>query len=249
MFPGSPVNYESISFRNFRFTRIKVDFAYIPAGTFFIGSKESSYEFEKESPQHKVTITKPFLMQQTEVNQNLWFAVMGTDPSNYKHSYGPVENVSWYDAVEFCNALSSIASLPPAYTINGTDVEFDPQSTGYRLPTESEWEYACTIGGTAPRHVDEREVSWHGESTSQSDIPRNRNQWNLYNMIGNVSEWTNDWYSKYDEVSKQDPTGPEEGKQKVVRGGRHWYLRATYRQDFSPKYKSFDIGFRVCRTF
>ncbi len=139
--------------------------ALIPAGTFCMGSPESEVERYDDETQHKVTISKDFWMSQYEVTQAEWEAVIGNNPSYSQGANLPVEQVSWYDAIEYCNKLSEKEGLTPAYRIdkgrndpnneNKHDVvrwlvTWDREANGYRLPTEAEWEYACRAGTTTP---------------------------------------------------------------------------------------------------
>ncbi|GHU21324.1 hypothetical protein FACS1894172_14560 [Spirochaetia bacterium] len=140
------------------------NFARIPGGTFTMGSPESEPDRNDNEVQHKVTVSS-FSMSKYEVTQKEWVEVMGNNPSYFKGDSLPVENVSWYDAIEYCNARSQEEGLTPAYTINkslkdsnntnSSDglkwvVTWDRNANGYRLPTEAEWEYACRAGTPTP---------------------------------------------------------------------------------------------------
>jgi formylglycine-generating enzyme required for sulfatase activity len=130
---------------------------WIEPGTFMMGSPLTEPQsWEAEIP-HQVTLTQGFYIGKYEVTQGQYKAVMGYNPSwfnneGYEDDWEnyPVDYVNWYDAVEFCNKLSEMQGLTPAYTIDGTDVEIDWDASGYRLPTEAEWEYACRAGTTGP---------------------------------------------------------------------------------------------------
>jgi len=166
----------------------------IPGGTFMMGSpKNEGYDYEK--PQHKVTV-KPFLMGKYPITQAQWNAVMGKNPSHYKGDNRPVENVSWHDCVEFCKRL------------------FDKTGKAYRLPSESEWEYACRAGTTTPFYFGETITTdlanYHGDYTYASGpkgVYREQttdvgsfppNAFGLYDMHGNVWEWCADlWHDNY----------------------------------------------------
>ena len=126
----------------------------IEPGEFMMGSPDSDKDAEDdEKPRHRVRITRPFYLGKYEVTQAEYEAMMGDNPSHFKGKpKNPVENVSWLDAVRFCNQLSEREGLKPFYEISGETVQVpDWNGTGYRLPTEAEWEYACRAG-TATRY-------------------------------------------------------------------------------------------------
>ena len=234
-----------------------LDFSYIPAGTFTMGSPTTDTESDfTERPQHQVTISKPFLMLRTEVTQAQWISINGNNPSRFPEDMNrPVEQVSWLDAVNFCNTLSKQAGLPPAYAVNGDDVRQIKNSIGYRLPTEAEWEYACRAGTTAPRYGSLEYIAWHDGNSYGETQPVGQkypNAWNLYDMLGNVFEWVEDWYGEYSISKQTDPQGPKSGSHRVRRGGG-WYdhesfSRAGYRNGNDPRNRSHYIGFRICRN-
>nr|MDT0658845.1 SUMF1/EgtB/PvdO family nonheme iron enzyme [Micromonospora sp. DSM 115978] len=156
----------------------------------------------------------------------------------------PVESVSWWDAVQLCNALSELDEHPPAYRIDGEDVEWDRAASGYRLPTEAEWEYACRAGTTGPRYGPLDEIGWYRGNSGErlhevgGKLP---NPWGLYDMIGNVWDWCWDIYDA--EVY---------GGYRVLRGGgwfdEHWSCRASVRRRSHPSLRIDDVGFRIART-
>jgi formylglycine-generating enzyme required for sulfatase activity len=187
---------------------------------------------------HSVTITRAFCMKATEVTQSEWTALMGSNPASKEcGSNCPVETVSWDDVVGYANALSLRDGLPECYTgstLTGLDC------TGYRLPTESEWEYAARAG----QNGDE-----FGGGQSMTALPhpvgQNKpNAWGLYDLRGNVSEWTGDWYAAYGE-SATDPTGAPAGSTRAVRGGG-W--EASARDAYTPDLRHFQLGFRLVKT-
>ncbi len=254
---GQLVTIRKVSFSNFKFINLSLDFSYIPAGTFIMGSPDSDSEASSdEKPQHQVTITKPFLMMRTPVTQEQWFAVMGIDPSAFKGQQLPVEHVSWLDAVNFCNALSTQTGLPHAYVVNGNDVRLVENPIGYRLPTEAEWEYAARARTTTgSRYGQLDDVAWYSKNSGRTTHPvseKAANAWNLYDMLGNVDEWVWDWYGEYSAGHQTDPQGPTSGSYRVYRGGS-WndaasYARAGYRDGTTPGGRSYALGFRVCRN-
>ncbi len=152
----------------------------------------------------EVTITRPFFMSKTEVTQQLWMSVMETNPSRFKScSDCPVEQVDWLQAVDFCNRLSELEGLSPCYLIAGDQVAWTT-CTGYRLPTEAEWEYAARAGSTEQSMREYLEARSHAGPPGQplrQDCPKENsmspmpvgcsspNEWGLYDMHGNVSEW------------------------------------------------------------
>ena len=231
-------------------------FVRIEPGTFTMGSPTSEEgRDDTNETQHEVTITRAFWLQSTEVTQGQWRAVMGTSPSHFS-SCGddcPVERVSWEDAVAYVNALSASEGLDACYsgsTFAGLGCE------GYRLPTESEWEYAARAGTTSARYGNLDEIAWLYENSDgrPHEVGTKRvNGWGLYDMLGNVSEWTGDWYSSsYPSGSVRDPLGPDEGSRRVYRGGG-WlnfarYVRAANRYGNGPAHRRHKLGFRPARS-
>lgn len=239
---------------------------FVEGGTFQMGSNDGDSD---EKPIHTVTLND-FYMDKYEVTQKLYQDVMGTNPSYWKGDSLPVEMVSWYDAVEFCNALSQKEGLTPAYTISGTSVTWNQNANGYRLPTEAEWEYAAG-GGASNR------TKWAGTNSESnlgnyawyldnsynlgSDHPnygtnevgtKQPNSLSLYDMSGNVWEWCWDWFGDYSSSSQTNPTGPLSGSDRVLRGGC-WYYDATVcrvacRYDFLPSSRNLILGFRLIRN-
>ena len=240
----------------------------IPAGSFLMGSPPEEKERDGDEIQHQVTITRDFWLGATEITQVQWRETMGTSPSVFRRGTMPVENVSWFDAVEFCNALSLREGLEPAYQIQGEDVSWDVSASGYRLPTEAEWEYACRAGTTTPFHfgdnIDPGHVNYDGtfpfrrgrkgryrtRPVEVGSLPAN--PWGLHEMHGNVWEWCWDWLGPYATGSVQDPVGPSTGSSRVLRGGS-WYSFATRCQSANrgvgaPGTSSMDLGFRLARS-
>ncbi len=231
----------------------------IPAGTFTMGSPSGESGRDGDEKQHRVTLTRGFLMSATEVTQAQYEAVMGSNPSEFKGASRPVEMVSWYDAVRFCNALSEREGLTAAYRISGENVTWNLDADGYRLPTEAEWEYACRAGTTTRFHSGNSDsdlelVGWYsGNSGEQThDVgTKQPNAWGLYDMHGNVWEWCWDWYGDYG-GSVTDPAGPRSGSRRVLRGGSWYFLaqhcRSANRYRFNPDGRDSSFGFRVVRS-
>ena len=225
---------------------VGMDFALIPSGEFAMGSNQDGME----SPVHRVVITRPFYMGKYEVTQAQWMAIMGTTIQQQRDSLNtqwPAENVGsnypmyyvkWEDAVKFVERLNNFEE---------TDV--------YRLPTESEWEYACR-GNVPGSDIGEMEkVAWFGENAGERSHPvgeKEPNNFGLYDMHGNLAEWCQDWYGKYPDGTSTDPAGLSDGTVKVVRGG-NWFLnredcRSASRMSAYPHRGNSSVGFRVVRT-
>jgi formylglycine-generating enzyme required for sulfatase activity len=225
----------------------------IAPGTFTIGSPTGEEGRDDDETQRSVTITRAFCMKVTEVTQGEWQAVMGSNPSYFKDCGAncPVEQVSWEDAVGYANALSRREGLPECYagsTFAGLTC------TGYRLPTEAEWEYAARAGTTGATYGRRDSVAWYEENSGRETHPvgqKRPNAWGLYDMLGNVWEWTGDWYGEYS-GTVTDPTGPARGSFRVGRGGS-WaydarYARAALRRYNTPAYRFGNLGFRLSMT-
>ncbi len=185
-----------------------------------------------KKPVHR-EITGDFYMSKYEVTQKQWKAVMGKNPSKWKGGKLPVERISWYDAVRFCNKLSEREGLDPCYAINGKNVICDFSKNGYRLPTEAEWEYAARGGlaglGSAYKYAgsnDVNAVAWYkgnsGDRTHKVGT-KTPNELGLYDMSGNVWEWCHEYY--YSHSSQNNSQGPDSTLGFVLRGGS-WYSNA-----------------------
>jgi len=188
----------------------------IQAGNVLMKDKESGNEFTAE--------ISPFQMDVFPVTQDLYEKIMGEDknPSKFKGSDLPVENVSWFDAVQFCNQLSEKLGYKKVYTIDGENVKPDFKANGFRLPTEAEWEYACRAGTNGERYGDIDEIAWYDKNSNNSTQGVGKlkpNAWGLYDMLGNVWEWCWDWYGDYPKGNRKDWHGPGAGSYRVFRGG------------------------------
>ena len=243
-----------------------VSMIFVEGGTFWQGSNEGPYAANERA--HQTTISS-FYISSTEITQGQWQDVMSTNPSKFPGKDRPVDFVSWYDAINFCNALSLKEGLMPAYTIKGSTVEWDKAATGYRLPTEAEWEYAARGGlfgavsaeplAKAPyagSDTSAASVGWYEANSNKSTRPvaqKDPNALGLYDMSGNVWEWCWDWYGAYPEEPVVNPDGSENKTgQKVLRGGS-WFtpeklLRTTYRYWNVPTFKVNSVGFRIARN-
>jgi formylglycine-generating enzyme required for sulfatase activity len=184
---------------------------------------------------------------------------------NVSSSYGkgddyPMYYVTWYDAVKYCNALSKLENLEPAYSIGeGTspNVTCDFTKNGYRLPTEAEWEYAA-LGGENYKYSgsdNSDEVSWSRDNSNYKTHPvgyKKPNGYKLYDMSGNVWEWCWDWYGDYADADQTDPTGPSSGSSRINRGScfdrpKSFGDTVNSRRYDSPLTNRETIGFRVVR--
>ena len=235
-----------------------IEMVKIPPGTFTMGSPESDSERSIYEVEHRVTISRGFLMGKYSVTQGQWKKVMGKNPSvcDYGDDY-PVDGVNWFDAVEFCNRLSALSALKPAYRIIGDGVTWDRTASAYRLPTEAEWEYAARGGKDGEvRYGSLGDVAWYDGNSESKTHPvgkKRPNGFGLYDMLGNVWEWCWDWYDSgyYANSPSKDPHGPERGAGRVVRGGGFNYIprdvRASLRYWGAPGVINASLGFRCVR--
>ena len=195
----------------------------IPAGTFVMGCDAGT---EDARPAHKITIGS-FCMDRYEVMQESYEDLMGVNPSKVEGDKIPVEQVRWTQAAKYCNARSRKEGLSPCYNVTTWQCDFS--ASGYRLPTEAEWEYACRAGTTTayafgddPQGLGAQ--AWYKGNAEKKTHPvggKRSNAWGLHDMQGNVAEWCNDFYAPdYYKISPvQDPPGPATGQKRVVRGG------------------------------
>ena len=224
----------------------------IEPGTFMMGSPSGEHGRWKDERQHEVTLTRGFFMKATEVTQGEYKALMGNNPSRFK-SCGencPVEQVNWREAVDYCQALTRSEGLEECYGDGRRLKSLD--CAGYRLPTESEWEYAARAGTTGARYGDLSEIGWCNGSRTHAVGQKKANAWGLYDMIGNVDEWTGDWYGSYPSGPVTDPLGRDSGSSRVRRGGS-WgrgarRCRAANRISISPSIRDVGLGFRPVRS-
>jgi formylglycine-generating enzyme len=237
----------------------------ISAGEFVMGSAQNSAD---EAPPHKVKL-RAFLMDKFEVTQDMFVQAQMPNPSHWQDSSNkPVERVRWRDAKQYCNERSLLEGLKPCYNENSPDWDCDPSASGYRLPTEAEWEYACRAGTDGPYDFGApdklRQYAWFAGNADQKTHPvgqKKPNPWGLCDLYGNVSEWCEDVYDpSYYKISPgEDPRGPASaGKdvRRVIRGG-NWKLsadacRATARQgertgDTDACFSTDYCGFRCVR--
>lgn len=189
---------------------------------------------------------EPYALSAFPVTQALYAQMTGRRPSTARGDRLPVEGVSWWDAVRFCNALSRHGGCTPAYRLHphGEGVEWDAGADGYRLPTEAEWEYACRAGTDGPRYGTLDEIAWYRGNSDERihDVGGKRpNAWGFHDMLGNVWDWCWDIYDA--EVY---------GTYRVLRGGgwfdEQWSCRASARRRSHPAFQVDDVGFRVARS-
>ena len=212
----------------------------VKGGTFTMGatSEQGSDAYDREKPTHQVTLSD-YMIGETEVTQELWKAVMGSNPSYFSGMNLPVEGVSWNDCQTFITKLNQLTGK------------------NFRLPTEAEWEYAAR-GGQKSRGYKYAgsntlsDVAWYTDNSGSKTHPvkqKQANELGLYDMTGNVWEWCQDWYGSYSSNAQTNPTGPSSGSDRVFRGGSWYYsasyCRVAYRDYDSPGYRDYNLGFRV----
>lgn len=188
----------------------------------------------------------PYQLATFPTTQALYAQITGRRPSAADGDELPVEGVSWWDTIRFCNALSRRDGFAPVYHLHadGEGVEWDASADGYRLPTEAEWEHACRAGTAGPRYGPLDEIAWYRGNSGERihDVGGKRpNPWGLHDMLGNVWNWCWDIYDA--EVY---------GGYRVLRGGgwfdEHWSCRASARRRSHPSFQVDDVGFRVARS-
>ena len=221
------------------------EFVMIPGGTFNMGSPKSENWRGNDETQHEVTIGD-FYISKYELTQGEYKALTGENPSSFKGDNLPVENISWLEAINYCNLRSEREGLTKAYEIKDNKIIWNKEADGYRLPTEAEWEYACRAGTSTPfnneKSISAEEANYYGhypyeieenyfsqgKLTTKPGIYRGEtlkvgsfepNKFGLYDMHGNVSEWCWDVYGDYDLNNNLNPKGPESGTRRVYRGG------------------------------
>ncbi len=233
---------------------VKLEMVWIPAGIFKMGSRcEEIDRREREDPIHSVNISRDFYIGKYTVTQGQWKQIMGGNPS--KSSKGddyPVENVSWEDCQEFIDKLNKMSLLRNIHSM-----------TQFKMPTEAQWEYACRAGtqtrfywGDDPSYTFIDDYAWCEKNSGSATHPvglKNPNSFGLYDMSGNVWEWCQDWYeSDYYRTlvdGAKDPSGPESGSNRVIRGGSWNYrlrsCRSAARYSSRPSRRSGGLGFRL----
>jgi predicted Zn finger-like uncharacterized protein len=227
-----------------------MEFVWVPGGTFEMGDLFRD-GFGGEKPVHTVELDG-YWLGRYPVTQAQWEKVMGNNPSHFKGRNNPVEQVSWDDCQDFIRTL-----------------HMRSPASGFRLPTEAEWEYACRAGTRTSRYwgndIDCSRANYGNGILSDECKGRNPcqtcavgsyppNPWGLYDMLGNVSEWCQDWYDYYyyAQSPRRNPTGPGGGSDRVYRGCSWGYdprgVRSAYRGSFTPDLRNDSLGFRLLRT-
>lgn len=203
-------------------------YVWIPPGSFVMGCSPGDRDCARdERPNVQVTLGAGFWIGQTPVTQEAYQRVTGRSPGYFKGAAFPADSMSWDEAQSYC------------------------QATGMRLPTEAEWEYAARAGSPANRYGDLDQIAWYGINSgdrTHDTMQKRPNAWGLYDMLGNVWEWTADWYGPYPGGSVNDPRGPASGKIRVLRGGS-WgngpaFVRVSVRSGNEPENRSNVVGFR-----
>lgn len=229
------------------------DMVLVEGGRFLMGSNDGQPD---EQPVHPVELDG-FLISRHEISQARWQRVMNSNPSEFKEENRPVETVSWFDAVKYCNRLSLLAKRQPAYDIKGQQVALFPGANGYRLPTEAQWEFAARGGNKSRGYTwagspNPAKVAWYeGNSAGSTHAVglREPNELGIFDMSGNVWEWVEDWYAPYQPAPVRNPQGPRNGEYRVYRGGSWFYLASmttvSYRRWAYPGLVQSNIGFRV----
>jgi formylglycine-generating enzyme required for sulfatase activity len=221
-------------------------FVRVPAGSFMMGAGPSFQgDADYERPSHRVAISRPFYISATPVTQEQWRILTGEAPSFTKGKDHPVDNVSYTDIQKFIAALNAREGRE-----------------NYRLPTEAEWEYAARAGSESRYSFGDSEeelqrYAWYGETVRKGGTHpvgvKAPNAWGLYDVHGNVFEWTADWFGEgyYASSPRDDPKGPSSGTMRVTRGGSWgndaWFCQTATRNSELPDQRSMFLGFRLLR--
>ena len=229
---------------------------WLESGSFLMGSEPAVEVHRDEVPQHTVVLPAGFGLSKVPVTQSFFKMVMDYNPSRRKGSDLPVESVSWFEAVQFCNRLSTLVGRAPCYDILGTAVHWNREHDGFRLPTEAEWEYAATWSKDGTSFVYSgtnqlADVGWfHDNSTALQTVGQKEpNELGIYDLSGNVFEWCFDRWGPYQEGRQTDPVGATSGEKRSCRGGAWnlsaWCARARFRYAEEPSARCANIGFRI----
>ena len=238
--------------KNWTLNDINLKMILCPAGTFIMGSPVNELGRNTSETTHQVIITKPFMIGKYPITQKQYFSIIGSNPSYFNGYNNPVESVSWFEAKKFCEILNAKYknSLPKGYI--------------FSLPTEAQWEYACRAGSLTALNNGRNltsdygicsnlhRVAWYSLNSNNSTHPvgqRIPNHWGIYDMLGNVWEWCEDWYGEYYNNIEKDPIGTLKSTRRVNRGGS-WVdypmnCRSARRRGFGPTKRDIILGFRV----
>ena len=246
-----------------------LEFVPVSPGSFLMGSPATESGRRPDETRHRVTLTRPYYIGAREVTQYLWQQVMGYDNSYQAGCLEcPVENVNWYEAIEFCNRLSRQMGLEPPYITDGLAVTWRPEASGVRLPTEAEWEFAYRAGTdtTFPTgaccSADQANLNgylpwadcpaglWRGQTIPVGSLPVEPG--GTWDMGGNVAEWCWDAFADLTAGPAEDPTGPGAGDERVQRGGAFnaamVHARSAARLGSAPGVRATYRGFRLALT-
>ena len=239
-FESETRTFETNNPNTFTVNGISFEMVYVECGSFDMGAtyEQGDGVWDNEKPVHRVTLSD-YYIGKCEVTQELWEAVMGSNPSFSKGAQYPVEQVSWNDCQEFISRLNSLTGRT------------------FRLPTEAEWEYAAR-GGNKSRHFKYSgsdnigNVAWYWDNSGYGTHAvgtKSPNELGIYDMSGNVWEWCSDWYGDYSAGAQTNPQGPSSGSARVLRGGS-WgssarSCRVSNRYYLDPDYSDINIGLRL----
>ena len=240
-------------------TREMINFIKVDGGRYDITAEQY---FMSDMPVKKSIVSvNDFYIMDFPLEQRDWVKTMLVNPSFFRGDDLPVEQITWYDAIAFCNKKSIEEGLKPCYEIYDGQIQCDFKGNGYRLPTEAEWEYAARGGRYSKNfkyaesdNLDE--VAWYAKNSNRMTHPKGQkreNELGLYDMCGNVFEWCWDWYGKYDSTYIDNPTGAAKGKKKVVRG--NCWVNGITTSDLErrvarePQVANHHLGVRLVRTY
>ena len=247
------------------------DMVLVNGSAFTMGKIDGDAAAERDEHNRKIDFKgHTFYISKTEVSQELYSSVMNENPSKFKDPNNPVETVTWYDAIWFCNELSKKEGLDPVYTVKGTTVTWNGSANGYRLPTEAEWEYVAKANTKTVYAGSDtiEDVAWNKGNANSKTHPvgtKKPNGLGVFDMSGNVYEWVWDWHectsTSFDKTKKCDgnypegvtlPTGWASGTEKVFRGGSYANpessARVSNRGFYYAHYHSPKVGFRIVKN-
>jgi formylglycine-generating enzyme required for sulfatase activity len=244
-------------------------FVEIQAGIFNMGSSTTEVGRDPDEILRKITLTYSYEIMDTEVTQHQFKTLMKYNPSYFKKCGAncPVESVTWHEAVSYTNQFSSNRGYETCYVCSGLEEHLSCreksnllQCKGYRLPTEAEWEYSARFNSktrfwSGNDESDLAVTAWYIQTSNKLPKPVKKleaNRFGLYDILGNVWEWCNDYYGTYSNIEITDPVGNTTGKKRVNRGGGYkssaGYNRLANRAFDDPSLRQSHIGFRLART-